>query len=296
MWNPNVPETTARLQAPERITPFMIGNLGKEHNKMYFRGRIRSVRISAGERYHEQFAPDDDFTSDVSTSANRALLTYDASQVDDAGHIADISGNRNHGYWQGTATDDWQPASPEEAAVAGMILDLGGEVEILDASGRRRVLEVEELPTAPFYVTEVKVLSIGDLKDDHVHKLSDLQRLESVYLAATGITDDSLKVLGAISTLRRIGVGSTKVTDDGIARLTELPRLTYLHVANTNVVTIHQRRLTRFQFPRSVCFLLFKEVLGHLCECSFRVGVSTFLRPQPQSQIHRSGAAFENTT
>lgn len=222
-------------QAPERVTPFVIGNLGENHNKMYFSGRIRSVRISGGERYHHRFVPDDHFTSDVATSANRALLTYDASQVEGAGQIADISGNKNHGYWQGTATADWQSASPEEAAVAGMILDLGGEVEILDASGRRRVLAVEELPTAPFYVTEVKVLSIGDLKDDHVQKLSDLRRLDSVYLAATGITDDSLKVLGAISTLRRIGVGSTKVTDDGVAQLTELPRLTYLHVANTNI-------------------------------------------------------------
>lgn len=86
-------------ETPERVTPFVIGNLGKEHNKMYFEGRVRSVRISAGERYLEDFVPAETLQQGNDRTNAEAVLIYEATESD--GHqVSDQSGQGNHGIWE----------------------------------------------------------------------------------------------------------------------------------------------------------------------------------------------------
>jgi len=60
----------------------------------FFSGEIRSVRISEGERYSTEFAPDDVLQSDKTT-----VLVYDASSVRGS-RVVDLSVKNNHGIIQ----------------------------------------------------------------------------------------------------------------------------------------------------------------------------------------------------
>ena len=75
-------------------TPFVIGNLGEPMLGQFFSGEIRSVRISEGERYSTEFAPDDVLQSDKTT-----VLVYDASSVRGS-RVVDLSVKNNHGIIQ----------------------------------------------------------------------------------------------------------------------------------------------------------------------------------------------------
>ena len=75
-------------------TPFVIGNLGEDHLSQFYNGQIRSVRISKGERYSTEFAPDDVLQSDKT-----AVLVYDASSVRGS-RVVDLSVKNNHGIIQ----------------------------------------------------------------------------------------------------------------------------------------------------------------------------------------------------
>jgi hypothetical protein len=55
-------------------TPVVIGNVGEEQYMLYFRGELRCIRISKGERYSGEFVPEETFTSDDDT-----VLLYDTS-------------------------------------------------------------------------------------------------------------------------------------------------------------------------------------------------------------------------
>lgn len=77
---------------PEVKSPFVIGNLGKDQGNMCFTGKLRSVRISEGERFTENFVPDEEF------SGSSALLIYDKSSFEND-EIRDLSGNGNDGKW-----------------------------------------------------------------------------------------------------------------------------------------------------------------------------------------------------
>jgi len=119
--------------------------------------------------------------------------------------------------------------------VATHILQMGGEIEILDRDGRRRLFEVASIPSTPFYLTEVKCLANMEFGDDDLKLLVGLPRLESIYVAATNITDDGMRYVGSIPTLQNLGMGASKVSDNGIAELTRLKKLYFLALNNTQV-------------------------------------------------------------
>jgi len=85
-------------QPPTRKTRFVIGNVGEDHNKMFFRGKVRSIRISAGERYKDDFTPDETFTKDGDDAPAKAILVYGGGVDGDV--VTDLSGAGNHGTWQ----------------------------------------------------------------------------------------------------------------------------------------------------------------------------------------------------
>jgi len=75
-------------------TKFVIGNVGDTNHIAFFMGKIRSLRITRGERYHEDFTPDVHFKAD-----DDAVLLYDGSKTD-GDKVLDLSGHENHGTWQ----------------------------------------------------------------------------------------------------------------------------------------------------------------------------------------------------
>ena len=58
-----------------------------------YHGYIRSLRVSRGERYIEDFIPPDRFEAD-----NPTALIYDGDNVESLA-VFDISGNGNDGEW-----------------------------------------------------------------------------------------------------------------------------------------------------------------------------------------------------
>lgn len=214
---------------PEVQSPFVIGSLGMDLRNMCFQGKLKSVRITKGIRFREEFLPDTDF---IVGDKSDALLIYDESSFS-GDQIIDLSGKGNHGKWDSMFVS--QDQGEQDREISKMILDFGGEVEILNASGRTRLLDVKKIPTGDFYLTEVKLMSNAQFNDKHLEKLRGLRRLEYIYLPGSSVTDDGMDVLGSMDTLLNIGVGSSAITDRGIAKLVDLPRLVYLSVGNTKI-------------------------------------------------------------
>ena len=71
----------------------MIGNVGESNHLAFFVGHIRSVRISKGEQYQDDFVPDEQFQP-----TKEAVLIYDGKRIEGERAI-DLSGNENHGVW-----------------------------------------------------------------------------------------------------------------------------------------------------------------------------------------------------
>jgi len=83
-------------QLPTRSTHFVIGNVGEDHDRLFFHGQIRCVRISNGERYSADFVPDSSFAPDAADAPHRAVLIFDGSKVD-GDRVIDLSGEGNDG-------------------------------------------------------------------------------------------------------------------------------------------------------------------------------------------------------
>ncbi len=83
----------------EGDTRFVVGNVGENNPTEFFLGQIRSVRISAGERYKSDFVPKEQFAKDSDGSDDKTFLIYDGSSFDNE-RIVDLSGNGNDGIWQ----------------------------------------------------------------------------------------------------------------------------------------------------------------------------------------------------
>ena len=83
-------------QSPSRPTHFVVGNVGEDHNRLFFHGQIRCLRISKGERYSADFVPDSSFDPDAADAPHRTVLIFDGSKVD-GGRVIDLSGNGNDG-------------------------------------------------------------------------------------------------------------------------------------------------------------------------------------------------------
>ncbi len=78
---------------------FVIGNIGLDNPIDYFRGKVRAVRISRGERYAVGFVPAEQLASDGAT-----VLLYSAESVQ-GDVVKDRSGNGHHGRMErGVAT------------------------------------------------------------------------------------------------------------------------------------------------------------------------------------------------
>jgi hypothetical protein len=73
-------------------TPFVIGCAGRDTRVDYFKGQIRAVRISKGERYAGDFKPDVTFSADPVDSSTKAVLIYDGSHVE-GDRVIDLSGD-----------------------------------------------------------------------------------------------------------------------------------------------------------------------------------------------------------
>jgi len=89
--------------------PFVVGCLGEDSNTYQFVGQIRSVRISAGERYLSDFVPENSFEPDADDAAVKAVLIYDGTAVDGE-KVIDLSGNANHGDLQKVAVNKSRPS------------------------------------------------------------------------------------------------------------------------------------------------------------------------------------------
>jgi hypothetical protein len=72
-------------------TRFVVGNVGLDNPIDYFRGKVRVVRISRGERYTVEFVPAEHLASDDAT-----VLLYSAEAVQ-GDVVNDLSGKGHHG-------------------------------------------------------------------------------------------------------------------------------------------------------------------------------------------------------
>jgi hypothetical protein len=81
-------------------TTFVIGNVGRDNPINFFRGNVRSVRITKGERYTEDFLPSEAFDSGEKSLSDSTLLLYRGTDVDGA-RVTDLSGHGNHGVIAG---------------------------------------------------------------------------------------------------------------------------------------------------------------------------------------------------
>ena len=77
-------------------TTFLVGNVGETNHIDFFIGKIRAVRISKGERFHDHFLPDQSFAAE---GDDQAVLIYDGQSVE-GDRIIDRSGHGNEGEWQ----------------------------------------------------------------------------------------------------------------------------------------------------------------------------------------------------
>lgn len=82
-------------------TTFIIGNAGKGNPINYFVVKARAVRISKGERYSEDFVPDETFRPDAQDAKVRAILIYEGTAVE-GNRVLDLSGAGHHGEWERT--------------------------------------------------------------------------------------------------------------------------------------------------------------------------------------------------
>lgn len=87
--------------ATERVsdeTTFVVGNVGMNSPIAYFEGKIRSLRISDGERYTSNFTPKVSLT-ELHGEDTSARLIFDGAHHDGE-TVTDLSGNGNDGRWE----------------------------------------------------------------------------------------------------------------------------------------------------------------------------------------------------
>jgi len=80
-------------------TTFVVGNVGRSNPINYYVGKVRTVRVSKGERYTDAFVPEEKFSKDAHDAPVKAVLIYDGAAVE-GGRVIDLSGEKNHGWWE----------------------------------------------------------------------------------------------------------------------------------------------------------------------------------------------------
>ena len=89
---------TGSASRPDGGTRFVVGNIGLDNPIDYFRGKVRSVRITRGARYTTTFTPDDALTADEGT-----MILYTADGV--AGDRVPDQSQMGHHGWVERGTD-----------------------------------------------------------------------------------------------------------------------------------------------------------------------------------------------
>ncbi len=89
--NGDLVHTGPGSDADDTSTKFVLGDVGLTNPIARFKGDLRGVRISSGERYLDRFRPDNEFSSDDQT-----LVVYAAKSIDGK-TVRDLSGRGNTG-------------------------------------------------------------------------------------------------------------------------------------------------------------------------------------------------------
>lgn len=87
--------------------PYVIGGVGLDSRLFQFRGGMKSVRISEGERFVADFTPDEKLEPDEKT-----LLLYDGLHIE-GDRVIDRSGRGNDGQWEESLTTSPPPNLPK---------------------------------------------------------------------------------------------------------------------------------------------------------------------------------------
>lgn len=77
--------------------------------------------------------------------------------------------------------------------------------------------------------------NIGQLTDDHLARLNELDKLKHLDFSSSGVTDDGLVHLAELDFLVVLVLSDTSITDAGVERLKGLPRLVRLDLVNTRI-------------------------------------------------------------
>jgi len=87
---------TGPATKPGGGTTFIVGCAGIANPIDPYEGRIRCLRISKGERYLDDFVPDERFRPDLPDANAKAVLIYDGDSID-GDRVLDLSGAGNAG-------------------------------------------------------------------------------------------------------------------------------------------------------------------------------------------------------
>jgi hypothetical protein len=86
-------------EEPSHETHFVVGNVGEDHRNLFFKGQIRCVRISRGERYQANFEPEFNFAPTYTKADKNAVLIFESPNIE-GDRVIDLSGNGNDGHWE----------------------------------------------------------------------------------------------------------------------------------------------------------------------------------------------------
>jgi hypothetical protein len=129
-----------------------------------------------------------------------------------------------------TDIDGWIRTTDADLAVLrslpnlkGVNLDLG---QITD-EGMRDVVQLEKL----WYLSLDRTL----ITDNGLARIGSLKNLRGVYISHTRITDEGLRHLKALPNLERLDLSGTKITDAGLAHIGALKNLRALDLSETSI-------------------------------------------------------------
>ncbi|QDU50573.1 leucine-rich repeat domain-containing protein [Gimesia panareensis] len=115
-------------------------------------------------------------------------------------------------------------------AATEYVLELGGKV--LSAESDLPIDTTAKIPEGGFAVREID-LTDAKIKNNDLHKLSDLPYLESLNLHGTMLTDKGLQKIEDLPRLQSLELSYTRVTDAEVSQLTRFPKLRKIFLYGT---------------------------------------------------------------
>jgi len=228
-----------------------------------FRGAMDEIRISSVARYTAKFTPQRRFEPDDKTVG---LAHCDEGEGD---VLKDSSGNNHHGTIVGAkwVAAEVAPATADpDRTAAEWALKIGGVVNVLAGGQSVHVATRDQLPAAPFVLTEIAVenkkftpadldalrglknplimmMARSGVTDAHLERLKGV-RLRNLGLAGNPATDDGLKHLDGQIELSWLWLNGTKVTDAGLRYCKALTAVEWLILAETGVTDAGMEHLS----------------------------------------------------